>query len=82
MLAPAMVLLALLTALAGWRARAAATGARRLVSLALVSSACLLNPYGAKALRLPFDQLFLHLEGRRCCRAPSRSSGRRYRVIS
>ena len=65
MLAPAMVLLALLVALAGWRAPGGPDRAHdALVSLALVSSACLLNPYGAKALRLPFDQLVLHLGGK------------------
>ncbi len=34
-----------------------------LVGLAIAAVACLANPYGAAALRLPFEQFFVHLGG-------------------
>jgi Tfp pilus assembly protein PilF len=75
MLGPAMILLALLAAafealplaLPGARSGRAAAVDRVLdflVGLALASCACLANPYGARALRLPFEQAFVQLGGR------------------
>jgi tetratricopeptide (TPR) repeat protein len=68
-LGPAMAGLALLTAIVAW-ARAPAAARDRdlpidfLVGLAAMAVAVLANPYGAAALRLPFEQLFGHLGGR------------------
>ena len=65
MIGPVMLALALLASLA-WPRRSDFVDRTvdLLVSLAIVSGACLFNPYGALALRLPIDQLLRHLGGR------------------
>jgi tetratricopeptide (TPR) repeat protein len=68
MLGPAMAALALVTSLVVWaRAPAAARDPGQpvdfLVGLAAMAVAGLANPYGAAALRVPFDQFFVHLGG-------------------
>jgi Tfp pilus assembly protein PilF len=67
-IAPAVVFLALLAAVAAWiRAPRPARDPDRpidlLVALALAAGAAFLNPYGARALRLPFEQFFGQLGG-------------------
>lgn len=67
-LGPALVALALVAVFYGClRAPRAGRDPDRvvdfLVALALSALVCLVNPYGAAALRLPFDLLFSHLGG-------------------
>ena len=67
-LAPVLIALALAASFAGWiRAPREARDPDRpidlLVALALAALAALLNPYGARALRLPFEQFFVQLGG-------------------
>ncbi|HEU4402096.1 MAG TPA: hypothetical protein VFT43_08320, partial [Candidatus Polarisedimenticolia bacterium] len=68
-LGPAFMALALIAALVGLLRRPAPAGAPEravdiLVGLAAGAVASLANPYGAAAIRLPFEQLFSHLGGR------------------
>ncbi len=67
-LAPTLVALALVAGVSDWiRGPEARRDADRpidlLVSLALTALAAFLNPYGARALRLPFEQFFVQLGG-------------------
>jgi tetratricopeptide (TPR) repeat protein len=68
-LGPAMTALALVAALAraalpgGPRSPALGEAGDLLVSLALQSAVALVNPHGARAVRLPFEQFFDHLGG-------------------
>jgi tetratricopeptide (TPR) repeat protein len=66
MIGPALVGLLLLATASSWRRRPGALDRALdlLVCLALQAVASLVNPYGATALRLPFEELFSHLGGR------------------
>jgi tetratricopeptide (TPR) repeat protein len=67
-LGPVLLVLALLASALRFLRRpiprdAGATFSDLLVAVAIVTLACLLNPYGPAALRLPFEQFFVHLGG-------------------
>jgi tetratricopeptide (TPR) repeat protein len=67
-LGPVLAALALVAALygelrAGREGRDPDRPIDHLVGVALTGAAALLNPYGARAIRLPFEQLFEHLGG-------------------